>query len=52
MSFTGDDVPFEADATESPGFVPGDFQGKGVILFSHPEDFTSVSRMELMAPGF
>ena len=50
MPLIGDDAPaFEAVTTQGTIRFPQDYQGKWVILFSHPADFTPVCTTEFMA---
>jgi peroxiredoxin (alkyl hydroperoxide reductase subunit C) len=46
----GEKAPsFEAETTQGPLSLPDDYEGKWVIVFSHPADFTPVCTTELMA---
>lgn len=48
MPLLGEKAPeFEADTTNGKITFPKDYQGKWVILFSHPADFTPVCTSEL-----
>lgn len=52
MPRIGDQAPaFEAETTQGKIAFPADFQGKWVILFSHPGDFTPVCTSEFMLFG-
>lgn len=52
MPRIGDTAPaFEASTTQGRIKFPEDFQGKWVILFSHPSDFTPVCTSEFMTFG-
>ena len=52
MPLLGDPAPaFEAVTTQGKINFPADYQGKWVILFSHPADFTPVCTTEFMTFG-
>ena len=49
MPLIGEKAPsFEAETTQGPIRFPEDFQGKWVVFFSHPADFTPVCTTEFM----
>lgn len=49
IPLVGETAPaFKAHTTRGPIDFPKDYQGKLVILFSHPVDFTPVCTTELM----
>jgi peroxiredoxin (alkyl hydroperoxide reductase subunit C) len=49
MPLIGEKAPsFKAQTTQGPITFPDDFQGKWVIFFSHPADFTPVCTTEFM----
>ena len=49
MPRIGDKAPeFKAITTQGEINFPGDYEGKWVILFSHPADFTPVCTSEFM----
>ena len=52
MPLLGDPAPaFEAVTTQGKINFPADYEGKWVILFSHPADFTPVCTTEFMTFG-
>lgn len=52
MPLIGDDAPsFDAVTTQGNIHFPQDYQGKWIILFSHPADFTPVCTTEFMTFG-
>lgn len=52
MPRIGDSAPtFEAETTQGKIHFPDDFNGKWVILFSHPSDFTPVCTSEFVLFG-
>ena len=52
MPLIGDKAPaFEAVTTQGNISFPADYEGKWVILFSHPADFTPVCTTEFMTFG-
>ena len=52
MPLLGDKAPeFEAVTTQGNIHFPNDYEGKWVILFSHPADFTPVCTTEFMTFG-
>lgn len=52
MPLIGDKAPaFEAETTKGKIRFPEDFEGKWVILFSHPSDFTPICTSEFVLFG-
>jgi peroxiredoxin (alkyl hydroperoxide reductase subunit C) len=50
MILIGDKAPeFKAQTTKGPVNFPSDYQGKWVVLFSHPADYTPVCTTEFVA---
>lgn len=50
MPLIGDKFPsFEVQTTRGTFSIPGDFEGKWMVLFSHPGDFTPVCTTEFVA---
>jgi len=49
LPLIGEKAPsFKAETTQGPITFPDDFQGKWVVFFSHPADFTPVCTTEFM----
>jgi peroxiredoxin (alkyl hydroperoxide reductase subunit C) len=49
MPLIGEKAPeFEAETTQGPIHFPKDYEGKWVVFFSHPADFTPVCTTEFM----
>jgi peroxiredoxin (alkyl hydroperoxide reductase subunit C) len=49
MPLIGEKAPeFKAETTQGPITFPDDYQGKWVVFFSHPADFTPVCTTEFM----
>ncbi|MDE7005022.1 MAG: peroxiredoxin [Alistipes sp.] len=52
MPLIGDKAPaFEAETTQGKIRFPEDFEGKWVVLFSHPSDFTPICTSEFVLFG-
>jgi peroxiredoxin (alkyl hydroperoxide reductase subunit C) len=50
LPLIGDKFPsFEVQTTKGIFSIPGDFEGKWMVLFSHPGDFTPVCTTEFVA---
>ena len=50
MPLIGDKLPkLKVQTTHGPKVLPDDYQGKWVVLFSHPADFTPVCTTEFVA---
>lgn len=50
LPLLGDDAPaFKAETSQGPIQFPQDYEGKWVVLFSHPADFTPVCTTEFIA---
>ena len=50
MPLLGDDFPeLEVQTTHGEMSIPGDFEGKWFVLFSHPADFTPVCTTEFVS---